>query len=435
MPWPAVLLYAAAALQAPTPPQAPVLLIHAERMLDVRSGRMVPEAWVALRGARIESVASGRRPEGSAEASVIELGDRTLLPGLIDLHVHLGYTLEGDFVHRPVHEAAADAALRGAAHAERTLRAGFTSVRNVGSADFVDVALMRAVERGDISGPWIFPAGHSIGITGGHADETGFRPGILEGGPERGIVDGAEEARKAVRVQVKYGAKVIKCVATAGVLSFEDSVGAQQLTEEELRAIVEEAGRHSLTVAAHAHGKEGIAAAVRAGVASREHGSLLDQETIALMLERGTFLVPTTYLAGAIDLDHLPPKLRAKAESVLPLARQNLRKAIAAGVRIGYGTDAGVYPHGDNAKEFAVLVELGMKPLAAIRAATLDAAELLGVDDRGVIEPGKLADLVAVPGDPLADVTALERVDFVLHGGRVARWPGDDRATGMESER
>ncbi len=434
-PWTAALSCVALTLPSAQESEPRPLLIHAARLLDVRSGRMLQDPWVTVGGARIEALSAGRRPEGLEGARVIELPEHTLLPGLIDLHVHLGYTLEGDFVHRVVHESAPDAALRGAAHARLTLLAGFTTVRNVGSADFVDVALMRAVERGDIEGPWIFPAGHSIGITGGHADETGFRPGILEAGPDKGIVDGADEARKAVRVQVKYGAKLIKCVATAGVLSFEDSVGAQQLTSEELVAIVEEAGRHGIKVAAHAHGKEGIMAAVRAGVASIEHGSLLDEESIALMLERRTFLVPTTYLAQAIDLDNLPPKLRSKAESVLPLARENLRQAIAAGVRIGYGTDAAVYPHGDNAREFAVLVSLGLSPLAAIRAATLDAAELLGVDDRGAIEAGKLADLIAVPGDPLTDVTALERVDFVLHGGRVARSPADERRPGAERGR
>jgi imidazolonepropionase-like amidohydrolase len=286
---------------------------------------------------------------------------------------------------------------------------------------------MRAVERGEVLGPWVVPAGHSLSITGGHGDETGFRPGILVGGPEQGIADGVDEVRKAVRAQVKYGAKVIKVVATAGVLSFEEQVGAQQYSDEELIAIVEEAARHHVRVAAHAHGTEGIAAAVRAGVASIEHGSLLDDATIALMIERGTYLVPTSYLGRAIDLDNLPPLLRRKAEWVLPRARESLRRAIAAGVRIAYGTDAAVYPHGDNGKEFAVLVELGMSPLEALRSATLNAADLLGLDDRGVIEAGRLADLVAVDGDPLEDVTLLEQVSWVMHGGREVRLEEEGR--------
>jgi imidazolonepropionase-like amidohydrolase len=367
---------------------------------------------------RIESV--GRHGDaGLADAEVIDLGDLTLVPGLIDCHVHLTGELEGDFVHRSVHEGPADDALRGARNARRTLLAGFTTVRNVGCGDFVDVALMHAVERGDIDGPWIFPAGHSLSITGGHGDETGFRPGLLVRGPEGGIADGVDECRKAVRAQIKYGAKVIKVVATAGVLSFEDQVGAQQFSDEELVAIVEEATRHHVKVAAHAHGADGILAAVLAGVASVEHGSLIDERGIAAMKERGTYLVPTTYLAEAIDLDALPPKLRAKAESLLPQARVNLARAIEAGVRIAYGTDAAVYPHGDNARELAVLVSLGLSPIEALRSATLNAADLLGVDDRGALEAGLLADVIAVEGDPLADVAVLERVAWVMHGGRV----------------
>ncbi|HVS16984.1 MAG TPA: amidohydrolase family protein, partial [Planctomycetota bacterium] len=223
--------------------------------------------------------------------------------------------------------------------------------------------------------------------------------------------------------QIKHGARAIKCVATAGVLSHEESVGAQQLGDEELQAIMDEAHRHGVKVAAHAHGTQGIRAAVLAGVDSIEHGSLLDGETIALMVERGTWLVPTTYLGEAIDLDNLPPLLRRKAEWVLPRARESLKAAIAGGVRIAFGTDAAVYPHGQNAREFEVLVRMGLPPLEAIRAATLYDAELLDVPDRGVLEPGQRADVVAVPGDPLADVTALERVDFVMQAGRVVRAP------------
>lgn len=396
---------------------ASVVVVHAARMLDVRSGKLVEHPWIQIEAGKITAVAAAR-PEGS---QVIELGDVTLLPGLIDCHVHLSGDLEGDFVNRPVHESAADDAMHAVANARKTLEAGFTTVRNVGCSDYVDVALMKAVERGEIIGPWVIPAGYSIGITGGHADETGFRPGLLVRGPEQGIADGPDECRKAVRAQLKYGAQVIKCVATAGVLSFEDSVGAQQLSDEELRAIVDEASRHGVKVCAHAHGAQGILAAVKAGVASIEHGSMLDAAGIAEMKQRGTYLVPTSYLATGIDLGNLPPKLRAKAESILPQARKNLRAAIAAGVKIAFGTDAAVIPHGVNAREFAVYVECGMSPIDAIRSATVNAADLLGKTDRGEIAVGKLADLIAVPGDPLQDVTALERVSFVMHGGARVR--------------
>lgn len=393
-------------------------VIHAARMLDVRSGKILERPWIVVRDGKIESVATDRPP---GEPAVLDLGDVTLLPGLIDCHVHLSGDLDGDFVHRVVHESAVDEAMHTVANARKTIEAGFTTVRNVGCGEFVDVALMRAVERGEIVGPWVIPAGYAVGITGGHADETGFRPGLLARGPEQGIADGPDECRKAVRAQLKYGAKVIKCVATAGVLSFEDSVGAQQLADDELAAIVDEASRHGVKVCAHAHGTQGILAAVKAGVASIEHGSMIDEACIAEMNARGTYLVPTSYLATAIDFDNLPPKLRAKAQSILPEARKNLRAAIAAGVKIAFGTDAAVIPHGDNAREFAVYVECGMSPLDAIRTATLHAADLCGTKDRGELAPGMLADIVAVPGNPLEDVTALERVSFVMHGGRIVK--------------
>ncbi len=395
------------------------VVVRADRMLDVERGEIVSDAVVVVEGGRIASI-GGEPPAG---APVIDLGDRTLLPGLIDTHTHLGYDLEGDWQHRGVTEGAGERALRAAKNARRTVEAGFTTVRDVGATSFTDVAIGRAVERGWIVGPRVVPVGNSLGITGGHCDATGYRPGVQETGPEHGIGDGPDEMVKAVRYQIKHGAKAIKVCATAGVLSHEESVGAQQMTEAELRAVVEEAGRHGMKVAAHAHGTEGIKAATRAGVASIDHGSILDDEAMALMKERGTYLVPTTYLVDVIDLDNLPPEIRAKAEYVLPRARESLRRAIAAGVPIAFGTDAGVYPHGDNAKEFAVLVERGMAPLEAIRAATVNAADLLGVDDRGTIAEGRLADLVAVPGNPLEDVTALERVEFVMVDGEVVKGP------------
>lgn len=408
-----------AVLAAPLAAQRPVV-VRAARMLDVERGAIVEDAVVVVEGETIVGLGAQAAPAG---AETIDLGDLTLLPGLIDAHTHLGYDLEGDWEHREVVESAAERALRAARNARRTVEAGFTTVRDVGAAPFTDVALERAVERGWIVGPRIVPVGNSLSITGGHCDETGYRPGILETGPADGVGDGPDELVKAARYQIKHGAKAIKVCATAGVLSHEGPVGAQQMTDAELRAIVEEAARHGLRVAAHAHGAEGIKAATRAGVASIEHGSILDDEAIALMKERGTYLVPTTYLADEIDLALLPPPIRAKAEFVLPRAKESLRRAIAAGVPIAFGTDAGVFPHGDNAREFAALVERGMTPLAAIRAATVNAADLLGVDDRGVVAPGRLADLIAVPGNPLEDVTVLEDVRFVMVGGKVVERP------------
>lgn len=406
--------------QSAAAPEPPTYVVRAARMVDVKAGTLALRPQIVVRERKIVSVGmvGDAAPAG---AEVLDLGDLTILPGLIDCHTHLSYTIEGDFVNRPVHENATDSALRGVKHARLTLLAGFTTVRDLGSTEFVDVSLMRAVERGDIDGPWIIPAGHAIGITGGHADETGFRPGILVQDPEHGVANGSDECVRAVREQLKYGAKVIKCMATAGVLSFEDSVGAQQLSDVELRAIVEEATRHGVKVAAHAHGSEGILAAVRAGVASIEHGSTLTDEIMDAMLERGTYLVPTAYLRERFDRNNLPEKLRRKADAILPKAEESLRKAIARGVKIAFGTDAAVIPHGENAHELGVYVRAGMKPVDALRTATVNAADLLGVSDRGAIAPGMLADMIGVAGDPLSDVSTLVHVRWVMHGGRVVR--------------
>ena len=392
------------------------VVLKADRMLDVETGRIIRPAVIVIEGELITAVNPAELPD---DAEILDFGDMTLLPGLMDMHTHLCYDLEGDWVNRAVREGAADAALRGSRNAMITLQAGFTTVRDVGAGGFADISLMRAIDNGIVVGPRMFPAGHSLGITGGHCDATGYAPGILEQGPEQGIADGVAEVLLATRYQIKHGAKVIKICATAGVLSFEGSVGAQQYSEEEMRVIVEEAARHGLKVAAHAHGTEGIIAAIRAGVASIEHGSMLDGEAISLMKARGTYLVPTSYLVDAINLDNLPPPIRAKAEYILPLARKSLSRAIQSGVKIAFGTDAAVYPHGDNAREFAVYVKQGMSPIEAIRSATIHAADLLGVDDRGVIAAGKLADIIGVAGNPLEDVTVLENVRFVMKGGKV----------------
>ncbi len=417
-----MLLAALLAALTQNPPPQPVVIVRAARLFDADTGTLKTGLRVRVEGERIAAV----EPDGPplpAGATVVDLGDRTLLPGFMDCHTHLGFDLDEGWLHRDVTETAADVALRGVRNARLTLHAGFTTVRDVGSAGFADVALMRAIEKGFVEGPRIIPAGHSLSITGGHGDVTGYAPGIAEGGPEEGVADGLDEVVQAVRYQIKHGAQVIKICATAGVLSWEPPVGAQQFTEEEMRAIVEEAARHGLAVAAHAHGADGIKAAIRAGVASIEHGSMVDAEAIAMMKERGTYLVPTTHLADAIRLDVLPAPIRAKAEWILPRAKDNLRAAIAGGVKIAFGTDAAVIPHGTNAREFATLVRRGMTPAQALQSATVRAAELCRTPDRGRIAAGLLADLVAVPGDPLADVTATERVDFVMKGGAIVRRP------------
>ncbi len=397
--------------------QSHPVAISAARMLDVRAGRMLTPGLVVVQDGKITQV-GGSAPSG---AERIDLGDATLLPGFIDAHVHLTYEIGPGFDLAPVRQTVADEAILGVANAYKTLYAGFTTVRNVGSGGFSDVALEHAIDRGTVIGPRIIPAGHALGITGGHCDVTGFAPGVVVQSPLTGVASGPDQFTEAVREQVKYGAKVIKICATAGVLSFEGSVGAQQMSEAEIRAVVEEANRHGLKVAAHAHGTVGIKAAIRAGVTSIEHGSILDDEAIAMMKEHGTWLVPTSALGKLIDLDALPAPIRAKAEEVLPMAKVSLEKAIKAGVKIALGTDAAVMPHGMNAREFSAMTDAGMSPLASLRAGTINGAELLGTADRGEIAVGKLADLVAVPGNPLDDITVTERPVLVMKGGARVR--------------
>ena len=400
---------------------AETLIVTADRLFDADSGRITGPVSVVVADGRIDAVNPDALPGG---ARVIALGDHTLLPGLLDMHTHVtgDYFTGDDWVTIPVLETAADWGIRGVPFAERTLLAGFTTIRDVGALPgFPDVALMRAIDRGVVPGPDVWPAGHYISITGGHCDVTGFAPGIQELGPKQGIADGVDEVIKAVRYQAKHGVRVIKVCATAGVFSFSNNapVGALQYSLEELQAIVREASKLGLKVAVHAHGTEGINTAVVAGVASIEHGSILSDESVKLMKERGTYLVPNLYI-NALELPpDTPPATVAKNDYLKPLVEESLTRAYRAGVNMALGTDSGVYPHGDNGREFAALVRNGIPEAHALRMATVFAADLLGVDDRGTIAAGRRADLIAVRGNPLTDISVMEDVRFVMKQGVV----------------
>jgi imidazolonepropionase-like amidohydrolase len=406
---------------------AQTTVVRAQRMLDVRSGRIVSPAVFVISGGLIQAVNPASLP---ADASVTDLGNVTLLPGFIDMHVHVLVRDATGYRADVIGETGSDAILRSTINARKMLMAGFTTIRDLGqlhvTPDLLAVSLARASDAGWIEAPRIVAAGHGISITGGHMDplmHAGVSTSLVRLGPELGIADGADEVMKAVRYQIKSGAKVIKISATAGVMSLEETPGAPQMTEAEVRAAVEEAGRHGIKVAAHAHGTEGILSAVKAGVASIEHGSLVDDEAIRLMKERGTYLVPTTALTDTLDFASLPPPVRRKAETILPVARANLKKAAQSGVKIALGTDAPLVPFGENAKEFGAMAERGLTTIDALRAGTINAAELLGVSDRGELANGKFADIVAVPGNPLENIRATENVVFVMKGGRIYRTP------------
>ena len=415
----------ATGLLAPRSASAQTVVVRAARMFDPAAGTVTGPVTVVVDGDRIREVNPTAAPQG---VEVVELGDVTLLPGLIDMHTHLAFDIEGDWITRDVRETAADAALRGAGNARRTLAAGFTTVRNVGAGGFADVALRDAINRGDLPGPRMQVAAHSLGVTGGHCDTNGFVPRLEDAfGIETGQADGPDAIRRSIRHQVKYGADVIKICATGGVLSEGDSVGVQQYTAEELVAVVETAEMLERRVAAHAHGNAGIKAAVRAGVTSIEHGSILDDEAVALLVEHGTWLVPTLAAAEAVETmagdGRLTGERAAKALAIVPRMRESVRLAVRGGVNVAFGTDAGVFAHGTNGREFTLLVEwAGMTPMQAIVAGTSSAAELLGWShDVGTVRPDRYADLVAVEGDPLEDIAELEAVDWVMKGGEVVR--------------
>ncbi len=424
---------AAQQVQATQPPQAQpepkVVALKAARLFDGKEEGLLLDAVVLVEGSRIRAVGSALPIPPDAE--VIDLGDATVLPGLIDAHTHLTGESEDDWSEGLVNNlrrTVAETAVRATAYARRTLDAGFTTVRDVGSSDFVDVGLRNAVRAGIVPGPRMLVAVNGLGARGGHCDTTGFPLETFgeETGIAEGIAAGPDGFRDAVRFAVKYGADVIKVCATGGVLSPGDEVDTPQVTQAEMDAVVDEAHRLRRRVAVHAHGAEGAKVAIRAGADSIEHGSFLDEEALRMMVERGTFLVPTLlageYVSGrAVPRDY-PPEIAAKAQAAVERRSDSFRQALAMGVRIAFGTDSAVSPHGLNAREFRLLVEHGMSPAAALHAATSEAAALLGMRDRiGAVEPGMEADLIAVPGDPLVDITVMEGVFFVMKGGAVHR--------------
>ena len=411
-------------------PEPPVgsgtVVLRAARLIDGNGGAPINNAVVVVVDNKITEVGPANQVHVPANARTFDLGDVTLLPGLIDSHTHIIGRMLGD----PDNDASvvkdfeSFGAILGVRNAQRTLLAGFTSIRNVGAEGrFDDMALRKAINEGWVDGPRIQSAGHALGIRGGHCDENGYRPGLLDPGIEGGIADGPDQIRTAVRYQVKYGADVIKTCATGGVLSEGDAVGVTQYTFEELKALVEEAHKLERKVAAHAHGTEGIKLAVRAGVSSIEHGSFLDEEGARLMKQNGTFLVPTLSAAEGVERAAKTGVLKGlRAEKALAAAaavRHAIKLAVANQVQIAFGTDAGVIPHGTNGHEFELLVTWGgMSNMDAILAATRNASKLLGWDKNlGTLTPGKWADIIAVRGDPLRDIKNMESVVFVMKNG------------------
>lgn len=402
--------------------------IRAARLIDGTGGPPIENAVILIEGARIVAVGKAAEIPVPAGAPLIDLSGYTVMPGLMDCHDHItGIPGDGGDT-QALRETEAHKAIYGVINSRVSLESGFTTIRDVGSGGYADVALRDMINKGLVAGPRLYVATRGLGITGGHADINGWNPYLPLPGIAQ-IADGVDQVRKAVREQIKHGADLIKVTATGGVLSAGDAVGAQQYSLEELKAIVEEASRAGRKVAAHAHAAPGIRDAVLAGVASVEHGSLIDDEGIRLMKEHGTFLVPTLYTLDFIvnegEKHGVPEYGIRKAKSIARAQRENLRKAYQAGVRFAYGTDAAVFPHGRNARDFEILVkELGASPLEAIRIATANAAELIGIADKvGTLKVGMWADVIGVKGNPLENIKLLEDVKFVMKGGVVYRSP------------
>ena len=428
----------AVAALAADPPRP--ILVKAARVFDGRSDSLREPGAVLVQEKRIVAVGGSLTAPPGAE--VIDLGDATLLPGLIDCHTHVTNEASDQWYrdfYRFLMEFPAEQAHSAARFARRTLEAGFTTVRDLGSNDYVDVGLRNAIARGIVPGPRMLVAVHAIGATAGHADGAPFPPDRVHPlGPLEGVCDGAAACRQAVRYQLKYGADVIKFMPSGGVGSLTDPVDAPELSPEEMKAIVEEAHFWGRKVAGHCHGDTAARMAIGAGVDSIEHGSMLRPETLALMKSRGVYLVPTL-LAGewmGKTVATFPPEIAAKIRTALAARTQMFQNAARMGVKIAFGTDSGISPHGSNAQEFEVMVRLGMTPAAALRSATSAAAELIGLSgDIGTLEAGKLADLVAVPGNPLKDIRATERTFFVMKEGMIYRSPGGARSLPSDAGR
>jgi imidazolonepropionase-like amidohydrolase len=407
-----------------------IVVIKADRLIDGTGAEPVEEAVLVLEGDSIAEAGPASAVAVPAGSEVIDLHGYTILPGLMDCHVHIaGRPGDGGDTHK-LRESVAHEAIYSVAHAKITLEAGFTTIRNVGAGNYADAALRDLIKKGVVPGPRMYVATRGVGATGGHADINGWNPDLDLPGYAQ-IADGVDQLRRAVRTQIKFGADLIKVTATGGVLSAGTALSEQQYTFEELEAIVQTAGLLGKKVAAHAHSPEGMKAAIRAGVASIEHGSLIDEEGIRMAKEHGTYVVPTLYTLDFIIQDGrdfgIPEYSIEKAKSIATKQRDCLRKAYHAGVPFAYGTDAAVFPHGRNAKDFEILVEeLGVPPMEAILMATARAADLIGIADQvGTLEKGRWADVIAVAGNPLEDITLLESVRFVMKGGIVYKSPID----------